>query len=208
LFNIDEFYAELAARGTIKTSKFKLFFTLPPCFDGDPEQSYFKGLVRDMELRVCQAEIPGITHNTVNVNRYGYGSADKQPIVPNFGDVQISIIADAAGDFWRFFHKWMNKVINSDVSSGEFYGRTETNVGKDLLPYEIGYKDDYARQVGISWYSDDGTEAQQVVLNEAFPTAVSEVKLDWGDQGEVVRFMVNFACQDFYIQPVNLTGNS
>jgi hypothetical protein len=202
MFNINDFYAQLSFRGTIKTSKFKVFFSLPPCFTGDPEQGLFTSLVRDMELRIDKASIPGITHQMTSVRRYGYGAVDKISLVPNFDDIQISIIADANGDLWRFYQKWLNKTINADISTGNIFDTTELNRGNPTAPYEVSYKDDFAVPIAISWYSDDGNEAQQIVLNEAFPSAVSEVKMDWGDQGEVARFMVNLSYNDYYLQKV------
>lgn len=201
-FNVEEFLTQISQRGTIKTSKFEVGMNLPPCWDSDPNLAYYNSLIRDVGLRCDRAAIPGIVHQTFKYRRYGYGTTETVPLVPNFDDAQLSFISDAEGDFWRLFQKWMNKISNSDTGSGIWNGSTERVMSRSLYPYDLSYKSDYATQIVVTWYSDDGIPVKNIVLNEAFPTAISEIKLDWADGQNIARFIVNFSAQDFYLEEI------
>lgn len=198
-FNIDEFGASLALRGVIKTNKFRISFVLPPAFDGDPYLAYYMALCQDVGLWCDAASIPGIVQQTLKFRRYGYGSLDTAPVSVNFNDVQLRFISDGQGDMWRMFQKWENKIINSNSLKGMFADGTEVSGpgAPNLSPYEVGWQQDYETGIVVSWFDDTGEEVKTIYLNQAFPTAISEIKLDWGDNGDVARFMVNFSIQDW-----------
>jgi hypothetical protein len=184
-FDVRELSTELNLRGVIKPSRFFVTLNLPPVWSDDPEVQYYASLCRDLGLRADRASIPGLAVRTLPVRRYGYGTIDTQPLTPVFDDVQVSFISDAWGDSWMLFNKWIRKITNSDTPRSP----------EDA--YELAYKDEYANQVQIQWYSEIGEMAKTIVLNQAYPTGLSEIKLDWGDDQTIARFVVNFSVQDF-----------
>lgn len=210
-FNVDVFRSSLALRGALRTNKFECTFVLPPCFQGDPDLARYNALCRDSGLFCDGASIPGLFLQTLKFRRYGFGTLDTAPIVPVFNDVQLRFIVDASGDNWKMFHKWVNKVSNSDTSQGIF-GVTEQDSGNQMYPYELGYQVDYVTGMIVSVYNDVGDRVKDIYLNQAFPSAISDVKLDWGDGGDVARFIVNFSIQDWQSSDVGvstpLTGPS
>jgi len=209
-FNVDRFRASLGFRGgVLKTNKFAVSFTLPPVFDDDANRTLYLSLCQDAELWCDAASIPGLVQQNLKFRRYGYGSLDTAPLSVNFDDIQLRFIVDGQGDNWRLFQKWHNKIINTNSLKGLWSGGTEISGGAfDLFPYEVGWQSDYETGILVTWFTENGDEAKTIYLNQAFPTAISEVKLDWGDGGDVARFIVNFSIQDWqfrdqYSNPVN-----
>jgi hypothetical protein len=196
-FNVDVFLSSLALRGTIKTNKFNVSFALPPCFTGDSDYARYRSLAQDSELWCDSASIPGIVLQTLKFRRYGYGSMDTAPVSTQFNDVQLRFVADGNADNWNMFHKWINKTINSDSSGGMWNGTTESVNSQQLYPYETAYQTDVETSVIVAWFNDTGEQVRSIVLNQAIPTAISDIKLDWGDNGDVARFVVNFSIQDW-----------
>ncbi len=210
-FNVDEFRASVASRGLLKTNKFNVTFQLPPCFTGDPDIATYRSLCQDNELWCDSAIIPGVTFQTLKFRRYGYGSLDTVPVGVQFPDIQLRFIADGFADNWRLFHTWLNKSVNTDSSKGMWNNTTETSAGKALAPYETAWQGNIETGLVVTVFNDVGAPVKTIYCNQAIPTAVSDIKLDWGDNGDVARFMVNFAMQDWYAtkittltQPVGL----
>lgn len=197
-FDIDAFKAQMSHTGTIKTNKFEVSMNLPEVFDGDEKYAFYSGLIQGQIMYCDRASIPGLFLQTMKFRRYGYGVLETKPITPTFNDVQLSFISDSGGDNWRFFHKWINKISNSDTSSGIWNGTTERSTNRPLFPYELGWYDEFVTPIAVSWYNEAGLEVKRIVLNNAYPTAISDIKLDWGDGGDVARFIVNFAILDWF----------
>jgi hypothetical protein len=198
-FNPDVFVSSVTARGgMVKTNKFRFWFTLPTCFQGDPNLANYQSLVRDVEMWADSAQLPGTTQQTMKFRRYGYGPLDTSVVGAIFEDMPVRFISDAQGGFWTLMHEWMSKTLpklgaNSTMSTAE-----ETSNNSFLDAYETAWQSAVQTTVFVSVYNDAGTEVQRATMGQAYPTAVSEVKLDWGDQGDVARFVVNFTFQDWY----------
>lgn len=185
----------------MKTNQFSVNLALPRAFDGDPELSAYMAITRDLEFWCDAADLPGTTQQTIPVRRYGYGTTESVPIVPSFEDVPLRFIADGQGLYWNMFHRWLNKTVNKDSSRGLFDGNVPTEIsgGADLTlsPYETAYQTTYIATVLVTVFDPAGNPIRRVVLNQAYPSAVSAIKLDWGDGGDIARFMVNMAIQDW-----------
>lgn len=186
----------------MKSNKFMVGFVLPSCFGGDPEASIYLTLNRDAGLWCDSASLPGTTQHTAKIRRYGYGNDEQVPISASFEDIQLRFLSDGQGLYWNMFHRWLNKTVNKDSSRGMWIadGATPSEVssGSNLDPYETAYQSTYSTDFEITVYDDTGSEIRNVVLNQAYPTAVSDIKLDWGDNGDVARFMVNVTYQDWH----------
>ena len=204
-FNIDEFQASIHNRGVMKPNKFQVRFTLPSAFGrAEPGFSVYQAMTRDMEFWCDQTSLPGVVLQTAQVRRYGYGPIEKVPVAPVINDIQLRIIVDGAGANWEVFRRWINKVNNFDSQSGinpaPGVARSEQTNGADLGLYEVSYQSDYSTQFVISTFNEIGGEQKRVVLTNTFPTAVSDIRLDWGDNNNLARFSVNLAVQDWYTE--------
>jgi hypothetical protein len=197
-FNIDRFRASLNHRdGILKTNKFEVTFTLPPIFDGDENRSLYMAVTQDQGLWCDAAVIPGLVEQNIKFRRYGYGPLDTAPLSVNFEDIQLRFIADGQGANWRLFHEWRNKIINTNSLKGMWAPGTEQSGGEELYPYETAWQEEYQTSLFVQWYAENGDEIKLIHVNQGYPTAVSPIQLDWGDNGDVARFMVNFSIQDW-----------
>lgn len=197
-FNVDEFRASIALRGVLKTNKFMVTFVLPPCFNGSPFLSYYQSLSLDSGLWCDSASIPGVVLQTLKFRRYGIGPLDSAVVAANFNDVQLRFIADSNGDNWRMFAAWIDKSLNFNDSGGMWNENAGISNNQPMAAYETGFQVDFQTTLFVSVYNDVGNEVKTIALNQANPTAISDIKLDWGDGGDAARFMVNFSIQDWY----------
>lgn len=202
-FNPDTFVSSVANYGGLmRTNKFRFWFTLPTCFQGDPNLATYQQLTRDAELWADQAQWPGTTQQTMKFRRYGYGPLDTAVIAPLFEDVPIRFIADGTGLYWALFNEWMSKAVPKSGQGPMNADQVEVSNTQPLSPYETGWQYSYETTMNVSGYNDAGDEVMRAVINQGYPTAVSEIKFDWGDGGDAARFMVNMNMQDWYIVPV------
>jgi hypothetical protein len=96
----------------------------------------------------------------------------------NHDQVSCNFMLDSDHEIKQFFHLWMQRVVNYSTSGGDF-----SAIG-DQMPYEIGYKDEYACRMTMRHYSTNRPNSfYEVVLDNAFPIAVGDVDLAWDAEG-------------------------
>ena len=112
-FDIQQFRSELGQVGVAKTNLFYVTFALPPfLFDGQTD--------RTLSLLCESTAIPGLQIVTDDsIKRHGVGPTDKRPVTTAFGDLNLSFIGDNNGVILKFFHKWMDFIINFNNDSNE-----------------------------------------------------------------------------------------
>lgn len=221
-FNINEFKANtLNTRWTVKPNKFIARFPLPIGLQsGNPNYDNLKNTSRMMELWCNMGSLPGAATRTYDAPRYGYGATEKRVFGPIFQDLNFMFYGDAGtkrkanvGTNFDFFTSWVRLATNFDMSSGSMYNpntrRSGGGIGgtsqPTMYPYEISYKYEYAVNVEVIAYTDNGQPAYSVVLRDAFPTYVQEVRTSWGDNSGVLQLPVLMTFTDWYMQ--DLTWN-
>lgn len=130
---------------------------------------------RDLIFFCKNASIPGITFNSVQ-NDQTAQFRKMQPLGVNTEPVQSIFMLDSDHQVLSFFHSWAQQVVNFGTAGGSF---AEVD-GK--LPFEIGYKDNYACRVTIRQYSTNYEQSGQyyeVILDNAFPIMIGDVDLAW-----------------------------
>lgn len=108
-----------------------------------------------------------------------------------------TFLVDSNHEILAFFHNWIQRVMNYSTASGP-YGAIDAegdNVGQ--LPYELGYKDDYACRVAIKHYSTETFSKDdryyEVVLDNCWPYQISDLSLDWAQNDNFLTMDVTFA---------------
>lgn len=131
--------------------------------------------------------LPGVQLATSDIRRYGYGPIEKKPYAPIFVDQQMSFLGDASGTVHKFFYKWMNGIVKYD----EFpQGRKGYN---DVRPFEVEYKRQYAVDITISAIDEVDRKIMEIKLYDAFPVALGDVNMGWGNNDSYVTFPVTFS---------------
>jgi len=115
-----------------------------------------------------------------------------QPISANF-------MLDSNHQILSFFHNWMQRVMNYSTKGGPYASIDDQGEGNPvgMLPYELGYKDDYGCRMIIRHYSTEsfGKEDKyyEVTMENVFPTTIQDVALDWGNNDQLMILPVSFA---------------
>ena len=134
--------------------------------------------------------IPGITLSTAT-----YDAVAKLPREYPTGmqnnPVNGIFLIDSEHQILRFFHSWMQNVVNYSTAGGEM---AEAN---GMLPFEVAYREDYSATIIIKFYTPHprGTNNTyyETVLEGAFPTAVGEIDLSWENNDNYATLPVTFS---------------
>jgi len=133
------------------------------------------------------ATIPGITFNTATYE--AVSQLPKQfPVSMSNTPFTAVFMVDSDHQVLKYFHRWMQEVLNIQ-SENPF---SEVN---SKLPYEVGYKDSYAKPIEIRHYSteSDIEKYYLVKLDKAFPIAVGDIELAWESNDSYLVLPVTFA---------------
>lgn len=218
-FNIDTFRAEINSIGVLRPNKFEVFFTPPSTLaggintQGNPTQtaanfSTLDNIHQYVHLYCQDAMIPGVQIAvSEQIRRYGYGPLEKKPVSPQFTDAAFIFRVDGRADIIKLFQAWIKLVVNYENTNGV---DSTNGIKAGQHPYELSYKSDYMTPVAISTFNDQGEEVLRTVLREAYPIAVGDVKVSWGDRNSYMVLPVLFSYLDWYQEttmPIGQQGN-
>jgi hypothetical protein len=181
-FNINEFKSTMNKYGG--PARKNLFvveiMNVPPFNDGIS--------LRDLRFFCQTAQAPAINVGVADNFPNGFGIRHSIPVQMVNTPVNAVFMLDSDHQVIRFFHQWLQSVINFDYSRG---GYSSIN---DQLPYEVGYIKDISTRIVIKSYSTDAPNGYyEYVLENAFPTEVSGETLSWLDNDSYATATVNFA---------------
>ena len=135
----------------------------------------------------CRAsQIPGITIGTVPVNYFG--RQVKLAGNKTYADWTVTVINDEDFAHRSQFEAWMNG-INS--ASGN-------------LRAGSGGASDYTQTCKVTQLSKTGGKNREYSLHYTFPTDLSPITLDWGDNDTIEEYTVTFSFD--YFSAVSPTG--
>ncbi len=215
-FNIDQFRGAVLNKGLLKPSKFEIEIPIPTALTnavtnpntnqptvGTVTQGVADGInsAKSTLRFMCEAvTLPGVQVASSEVRRFGYGPFERKPYAPTFTDINVTILADAKGQNWDLFQKWIQLITNFDLAN-----RARNGIG-NLEFFEINYKQNYAVDITISCYPDydSVTPAIRLKLYEAFPVFLGDISLNWGNTNDIMRIPVTFT---FFTWSNDINGN-
>ena len=128
--------------------------------------------------------------------------------------ITASFMLDSNHNILSFFHNWLQRVMNFSTKNGTFGAIDPEGDSLGQLPYELGYKDEYACRMTIRHYSTesvgkDGGNAKyyEVNLDNIYPYSISDVALDWSANDQIAVLQVSFAYDQIHYSG-DRTGNS
>ena len=143
---------------------------------------------RDLTFFCKNVAIPGIT-----IGMASYEAVAQQrrmmPTSLNPEPVQAIFMLDSDAQMLTFFHSWAQRIVNYSTAGGNF---AEVD---GMLPFEIGYKDEYACRVIIKHYSADYLDTgryYETILDNAFPGMMGDVDLAWDKNDSFAVLPVSF----------------
>ena len=134
------------------------------------------------------------------------------PITANF-------MLDSNHNVLSFFHNWLQRVMNFSTKGGTFSAidvekdEDEVPSGVGQLPYELGYKDEYACRMIIRHYSTDslggGSNAKfyETILDNIYPYMIGDLSLSWDSNDQFATMPVTFAYDQIHYSG-DRTGNT
>jgi len=217
-FNIDTFRNQIANKGYLTNNKFEVIVTPPPMILG----GFFSNLANfnfgnlltsvgdvvsaasvtsQLKYRIDQIRVPGVSLMSADVQRYGAGTTQKMPFQSQMNEITISMTCDGFGDIWQFWYNWLRGI-------NEFTGTTSSliGVGTSLPSYTTEYKDNYSTTMEIVIYDPYGLPTIKIDLFEAFPAAIRDIPLSWGDSGNLMSLNVTLSFTDFTIVGANFAS--
>jgi hypothetical protein len=188
-FNVNEFKSQMNRfGGPAQTSLFQIQIVGAPFLFGTNARE------RDLTFFCQAATIPGMQTQTAEYSAVG---ARPKTFVTGMNSEPMSAVfmLDSDHQIQRFLHGWMQKVVNYSQAGGNL---SEVN---GMLPYEVGFKDEYACRLIIRHYStfnNSGGKYYEVILDNAFPINVSPTDLSWQNSNTPAIMAVSFAYDKIY----------
>ena len=176
-FNIATFSSVISEKGLQKTNKFLVKIPIPLGLIGTDSVD----VVRNLEFWCDGIQLPGFMINTFPVLRYGYGTIEKIPNQPVFNDISLSVLSDGQGDNWYFFTEWLNFILRYQTEENTTTIFNETNsrgiiqtvTGRNPHIAEVRYKYEYAVDMRILMFEENGDVIQSICLRDAYPYMIA-----------------------------------
>lgn len=197
-FNIQGFKENLNSYGYLDNNSFDVIIKTPnilqnAVLNNQGTSSDIYRIAKNLKLRVEQIRAPGIQLMTSQIQRYGIGTVQNMPINAQFQDIYLTLLVDHYSEIWQYWYNWTNLVFG-------FNGLESANgpTVNSFPSYQAEYKDNYSTVVQIIIYDHFGNAIQKINLYEAFPSAIREVPLAWGD-GNLMRLNVTMSYTSYAI---------
>jgi hypothetical protein len=187
----NNFLSEVRTNSVARTNLFEVTITAPWVLNGD-------GSARKISLYAQGAGLPGLFIQGYDAQkRFGIGPNQFMPREAQTNDTTITFIGDGKGEIYKFFYKWMQAIVPSDISV------TSTATGaKGLSPYEVEYRNNYATPITLTVYNEQHQAIIEYEFTEAFPKSLPDISLNWSDSG-LMTFPVVFAFTQAKLLNVN-----
>lgn len=197
-FNVEQFKSRIAFKKSFqRTNKFLVIFAPPRVLVNRRQET-----IASLRFWAMSANLPGYAMASNEVRRYTYGPAEKRPFGPAFEDISLGIMSDVRQDNWDLFHTWTQAIIPHDMRNGIDSLNTPIGQITRAAPYELEYRQNYVTDLNIVMYDESGKATLQIVCREAFPLAVGDIDLSWGDTNNIAVFPVTMTYVDwYYVRP-------
>jgi len=208
-FNISTFKTEIANYGYLQTNKYQIYITPPKIFTGSslsvpsigagganilPNLVSMQDISKRLMFRADAINVPSVSLTVQDVNRYGVGIAQKQPVNATFNTLNATFISDGYGEIWQFWYQWLRTIFQFSGSDGN--AGFQNSSGN----YSLQYKDDYSTTITLIIYDNYGNAVQKIDYTQAYPYAVNDIQLNWNDANQLLKINVAIAFTDFTIQ--------
>ena len=187
-FNIQEFNSAISRHGLSKDNLFLVNITPPKSMRNN------EGIIPDLRFFCRSVTLPEFAVTTTAYQTQGFGAITRRPTAMTFPVLPTVFMVDSNFGVLKFFHKWMQLQINYDTSGGPM------SSVDGQLPFEMGYKSDYASTVEVIVYSY-GSESitYRYVMSGAYPIQVGNITEAWSNGGEVMTLPVGFTYDEIKV---------
>ena len=185
-FNINNIKSVMNARnGYASPNKFLVIITPPAWAQGE-----MSSLTSSVLPFVCElTSLPGLSFTFSEIRPLGIGPLQRRPDVPIYTELLMTFLQTGDGKVMEFFHQWMQNVVNVGT----------TNKASNATPYKGGYAfetyymENYVTQIDIISYNQAADEIVKYTLNDAFPTTIGDVTMNWAITDDIIRIPISFS---------------
>jgi hypothetical protein len=204
-FNINEFSSQINKHGLAQNNLFLVRIIPPAGFtrisDGAEDNSVSLNLSSELEFFCRTVTLPELDVQTVDYQRQGFGAITRRPQSMTFPVLPTVFMVDSNFAVLKFFHRWMQKIVNYDTSAGVI---SEVD---DALPFEMGYKNEYATTIEVIVYSFASESiTYKYTMSGAYPIQVGNITEAWEQAGEIMTLPVGFTYDELKVTGAK-TGN-
>lgn len=193
-FNINQFNAEIASKGTARQSNFDFYITLPNDLlnsAGNPQlQAHAAmgggGIGYSLSLRCEQIDFPGRGIQAIDGHRQmGFGTPVNIPYAPVHLDIQATFLCSRELEEKEIFERWQDLILGD-------YRRL--NPVEEIDKFNPGYYDDVVKPciIRIRQFDDLGAVMYEIELREVYPRTINPLQANWGSGSEMHRLSVTF----------------
>ena len=197
-FNINEFSAQINKHGLAQNNLFLVRIIPPPGFtgiaDGAEDNSVSLNLAKELEFFCRTVTLPELDVQTVDIQTQAFGAITRRPQSMAFPVLPTVFMVDSNFAVLKFFHRWMQKIINYDTSAGPI------SAVDGQLPFEMGYKSDYATTIEVIVYSFQSESiTYKYTMSGAYPVQVGNITEAWESSGELITLPVGFTYDELKV---------
>jgi len=187
-FDLREFRGNMNKYGLARDNLFIVNIT-PPRAGIDVDMPH-----KDLQFFCKSVQLPSMNINTTPVMNRGFGSNERRPTGMEYDNLNTIFLIDSEYKVKSFFHAWMQRVINFNSVDG--YDRVLE--GTRMLPFEMGYLDDFKGKVTVYVYSyGDRSFTFKYEFEHVYPVSMGSVDLAWENNGQVLSAPVSFVYEKF-----------
>lgn len=170
--------------GPARSSLFEV--TVTPYKDGSIGKNKAFG-TREFSFFCKTVNMPGIIFNTAENAQVGQ-LPTAMPTGISARPLETIFMCDSDHQVLSFFHQWAQNVMNYGTKGGPFAQID------NKLPFEIGYRDEYACRVTVRHYSTESFQNKyyEVILDKCYPTIVGDLDLSWENNDSYLTLPVSF----------------
>ena len=195
-FNVADFRAKLSEFGGLaKANKFVVLITSPRCMDVVPDSLTIQPGDSAQFMFLCDTvNLPGKNLTTIDYMPQGFGAVSKIPVGIVHDPLTATFYMDSKHKVMKFFQLWMQEIVNTGSS---FDGPLASY--KDRTDHEMSYKDNYATQIIITFFSDDGNSSLEYHVKDAYPVQIGAVQLGWEQNDTIAKLPIEFSYSTYTV---------
>lgn len=146
---------------------------------------------RDLRFFCKTVSIPEMNLDYIQNKPNSLGIQQHMPVGMQAGSLSAQFMLDSNHNILAFFHEWMQAIYNYDYSSGSLAPNSRD---RDQLPYEIGYKSEYALNMVVRFYSYfDKTQFYEFTFTDVFPISIGAIDMSWDANDSYAVLPIGFS---------------
>ena len=200
-FNINQFSAEISAKGTARQSNFDVLFQLPSVLvnPGNKPQlrafsSITNGIDYSLNLRCESIDFPGRSLQAIDGHRQlGFGTPVNVPYTASHLEVTATFLLSREFEEKEVFERWQDLIVGD-------YRRLNPN--SQQTKFNSGYYDDIIKPciMLIRQYDEMGVKMYEMELQEVYPRTINPITGNWAAGSEMHKLSVSFNYRHFVVK--------